>query len=185
MPDDLDRLIDAALASYADPGPDSGFERRLLARIRTTSSQHRRRLIWAAGLPALATAGLMLLFVADTSRHTSPGSRQEKVSQIESARTAPPGMLNAPSPRAAVGVSMHARRSARSGAPMASIPPKLDTFPSPAPLSNEERALVTFVAETPATQHQDLATWLQPAEPIHIAAISIPSIKPPAEGKEQ
>ncbi len=183
MPDDLDRLIDAALASYADPGPDSGVERRVLARIRTTSLQHRRRLIWAAGLPAFAAAGLMLLFVTNMSRHTGLGSQREKVSQIESVRTAPPGGLNAPSRRAAVGSSMYARRRARSAAPMA-IPPKRDTFPSPAPLSHEERALVALLAHTPATQRQDLAIWLQPAEPIHIATISISSINPPAEGKE-
>jgi hypothetical protein len=184
MPDDLDRLIDGALASYADPGPDSGLERRLLARIKTTSLQRRRRLIWAAGLPALATAGLMLLVVANTSRHTRLGSQQEIGSQIESSRTSRSGTLNPLFPRATVRSSSHARRSARSTAPIATIPPKRDTFPSPTPLSNEERALVTLVAQTPAAQRQDLAVWLQPAEPIHIAAVSIPLINPPAEGKE-
>ena len=48
--DDLDLLIDSALATYADPGPDSGLEDRVLvtlAAVRTETPRERARLAHA------------------------------------------------------------------------------------------------------------------------------------------
>ena len=50
----FDRLLDSALSSYADPGPDSGLEQRVLVRIAEGSrTQTRSVRLWAL---ALATA---------------------------------------------------------------------------------------------------------------------------------
>jgi hypothetical protein len=184
--DDLDRLIDTALASYADPGPNSGLERRVLTRINTAraSSRRHRRLIWATLLPAAVMASVLLLFVASTSRRAQPHAHPQAGAQLveKPISSAPFGKLSA-APRAAE------RSGTRKAAPhailRASAMPKLDIFPTLVPLSSEERALVSLVAETPVAERQDLTTkWLQADEPIHIADLSIPSINPPAEGKE-
>jgi hypothetical protein len=182
--DDLDGLIDMALASYADPGPNSGLERRVLARINSTqaSARDRRRLIWAAGLPAAVTASILLLFVVSTMRHAQPDAHPETGALIEKPPQAPLSKHSVP-PRAVA--RSGTRKAARHAILQASAMPKLDVFPTPAPLNSEERALVDLVATTPAAQRKDLtAAWLHVDEPIHIAAISIPSINPPAEGKE-
>jgi hypothetical protein len=182
--DDLDGLIDMVLASHADPGPNSGLERRILARINVTQvfAQRRRRLIWAAGLPAAVTASFLLLFVVSTMRHAQPHAHPETGALIEKPLATPFGKLSAP-PRPVV--RSGTRKAARHPIIQASAMPKLDVFPTPTPLSGEEKALVDLVATTPAAQRKDLtAAWLHADEPIHIATISIPSINPPAEGKE-
>lgn len=182
--DDLDHLIYEALASYADPGPNSGLERRVLTRINTArASRRHRRLIWAAVLPAAVMASVLLLFVASTLRRAQPHVHSQTGARIEKpVSSAPIGKLSAPQ-------RANARSSTRKAAPhtilRASAMPKLDIFPTPVPLSSEEKALVDFAAAASAAQRQDLtATWQPADEPIHIAEISIPSINPPAEGKE-
>ncbi len=180
--DDLDRLLDVALTSYADPGPNSGLERRVLARISARFPRRRRQLIWA--MSAVAFVSILLLFVSNGLRHIGPHQGPETGSFIAPPPPSASGKFNI-SPRVVVRSGMHPRRVARRALPKQSTIPKLDVFPSPAPLSKQEEALVGLLAETPAPQRQHLAVWLQPAKPIHIAAISIPSINPPEEGKEQ
>lgn len=181
--DDLERLIDGALASYADPGPSSGLERRILARISTThaSTRRRRLLIWATGLPAAAVACTMLLFVSSSFRHAQPHPHKESGSPVAKVPFSAAGAA----PRMPVRSVIHERKASRHAIRQVSAMPKLDIFPTPAPLSSEEKALIGLVAETPVAKRQDLTTkWLQADEPIHIADLSIPSINPPAEGKE-
>jgi hypothetical protein len=71
--DELDRLLDSALARYADPGPDSGLENRILNRIAAEAVpvRRRRRLAWAIAAPV--AAGLLLLAVlAGTRQFRAP-----------------------------------------------------------------------------------------------------------------
>ena len=41
--DELDILLDSALTTYADPGPDSGLDQRILTRISTEAAPAPRR----------------------------------------------------------------------------------------------------------------------------------------------
>src|SRR6185312_1147206 len=61
--DQLDRVLDSALATYADPGPDSGLEQRILGRIanEATPAPRRRWLAWSIALPV--AAGLLIFAV--------------------------------------------------------------------------------------------------------------------------
>src|SRR5271168_4583232 len=62
--DDLDPLLDAALATYADPAPAPGLTNRILAS--TTRLEHRphprRWMAWA--VPALAALLLLAIFLS-------------------------------------------------------------------------------------------------------------------------
>ena len=62
--DDLDLLLDSALASYADPGREAGLERRVLAALATAQNlrvpgsifaRSRRWMPWAIALSAAAS----------------------------------------------------------------------------------------------------------------------------------
>lgn len=60
--------------------------------------------------------------------------------------------------------------------------PKLDVFPTPQPLTSQERALVSVTTEAPVPVRKALAdAQTQDNFPIHIAAIHIPPVEPLVE----
>jgi hypothetical protein len=72
--DELDLLLDAALATYADPGPHSGLEERVVAALRGERGRRvasaPRRWVWAVGIPIAAS--LLLWIAAGRIKHTTP-----------------------------------------------------------------------------------------------------------------
>jgi hypothetical protein len=179
--EELDRLIDAALTSYASP--ETGVEARVLARIAEArrSRQVRGWLIAGSGL-ALA-ASILLLFGFNTRLAHTPVT----TNQTERLAAAAPAIAVKPVPHLASPTEPRRRAAAehlRTGTRLPGIP-KLAVFPTPAPLSAEERALVRLATETTSEERKNLLeARQQAAEPLHIASISIPPIEPPAEGKE-
>ena len=61
--------------------------------------------------------------------------------------------------------------------------PKLDVFPSPEPLGQQEQVLVTLASQPASPAVQQVLTNTQDDKPLEISAIHIPSIVTPDEGK--
>lgn len=191
--DQLDLLIDSALATYAEPS--SGMEKRLrdalaVKRLAGPSQSKKlafsiRRIVpWAIGLAAAACV-LLVLLVNNGQR---PRKTQARItlSQPQPQRTmALPGIAaSKPSARAFVRTS-----SSRAALHLASVPqtaalPKLDVFPTPQPLTPEEQALVAFVARAPEDERKAVVEAQQKMEtPIGVAAIHIPPLESPDKGQ--
>src|SRR4051812_20291392 len=113
--DDLDKLLDAGLASYAAAEPRTGLERRVLAHV--TAARRRPWMWWLAVAAPVAAA----LFVIATHRPAAtPQAPPTPIAQTQSVPTAAPVVV-AP-------VRQHmVRRVARVR------PAKRDQFPTPAP----------------------------------------------------
>lgn len=181
-PDNLDRLLDSALTTYARAGSGIDLETRILTGIERVRTRRRARnpLLWG-GVLALAASILLLLVVNTRSPHIS---RTTQTQHPLTART--PAGLEEPAPHATTPSKPHrvdaiaCRRRARPS-PL----PKLAVFPSPQPLNAEETALVHLANKTTDEERKGIRdAQRKTAEPLHIAAISIPPIEPPAEGKE-
>jgi len=143
--DDLDRVLDAALAEYSTVEPRAGLEDRILANLRAAVRPQRPSL-WRWGLAATALT-VILIGIALSLRFEEPAL--------------PPGI----SIRTALPISIShglaielARRHAIPARPRVQHPrppeteaanPKLDQFPSPEPLSAEEIALAQYVKNFP------------------------------------
>jgi len=143
--DEVDRLLDAALKQYAAVQPREGLEGRILARMRSETAE-RASHAWWRWLRAAAAVGALAVAIAMTLRpHARP---QPMVAQHPSV-TLPAGKLAASSqPRKTV------QRPTRRVHAVAEIQvpkalPKLDQFPSPQPLSEEEKLLASYVAVYP------------------------------------
>ncbi len=150
--DDLDRVLDAALAKYAAVDPRTGLEERVLAHVRTAPPQPPRRM-WLQW--SLAAGVVVIAFVAVLgwrSRHAPHPVIANR----------PPVTIQSPSiqevnsaahSRAKVAAPKHAsiRKSLVHPvlAAKAVAHPKLDQFPSPQPLSTEEIALAQYVKNFP------------------------------------
>jgi hypothetical protein len=160
--DELDRILDAALAKYATAEPREGLEGRVLATLRAERARLPNRTSWRwSAMAALAAVIVVALALASRSDKklrpvvtTHPSSAKpapKEVPQIFSS-----GRLKEVRPQkrsARRGTSV--RRSqpeiviaANPGSPKRSSP-KLDQFPSAQPLSEQEKILANYVAQYP------------------------------------
>ena len=149
--DELDRALDAALAKYAAVEPRAGMEGRILANLHAQPSVGNHswwRWTFAAAALALVVFALALAW---RSTRGSPQIAHEKTATVprqpqqEQQHTDVGVVARVATARAVRG---HAPVRRRSPVVVASIP-KLEQFPSPQPLSDEERALARYAAHFP------------------------------------
>jgi hypothetical protein len=181
MPTDreLDQMIDAALSSYSATEARSGLEQRVLHHA-LAETRHKRNLFWAWALAIPATACLLVaLFFA--ARHNSHRNTLEATATNAPAPTVPsphqtPATNSIPSPQKR---SIPHRVSAQPSSTHETLP-KEDVFPSPSPLTAEERAAIALVRvrTAPMPQQSDRAARVE-IDPIHIAELQIKPIAPP------
>ncbi len=217
--DELDLLLDSALATYADPGPDSGLEQRVLAGLEAARKSgersggfagRRRWLPWIIAVPA--AAGLLILWLSNARIVRVPATQPPSALQANRSQPSSPGSSSTPQQERPSGAK--ARNAFRVGtARLKSCPdtkpmrapgacaatqpavspesqianaalPKLDVFPTPAPLSAEERTLVAVADAGPPPQREALIVSQKNLDtPLNIAALNIPPLAAPGEGK--
>jgi hypothetical protein len=192
----LDQILDAALSTYADPGPNSGLDDRVLAHIaaaRPTAKaepvpfkhstravpllrpgkdamNRRRWLPWAIALPVAACLLLIFFMPKDAPLHSN-----------QTNQASPPAPLAAMCAEAPETGTMHRKphlqpvARAAQPAPL----PKLDVFPTPRPLTTEEQALIVFISRASDSERKALIESQEQLQaPISIAAIRIPPLEP-------
>jgi len=153
--DELGRELDAALAKYAAVEPREGLEERVLASLRAERARVPDRAWWQWSVIA-AVAAVLVVALALAWRSGKPS--QPTVANHSSAP------MQAPKEPATQIVSNGEENGVRTSAPnpprtiaahhslpavIASAQPKLDQFPSPQPLSEQERILKNYVAKYP------------------------------------
>lgn len=168
--DELDRMIDGALASYSGAEPLAGLEERVLNRVRVAEAERPRLRLWRWVLVGSVLAALVVVaIVLRTQRNPAP--KTNDIARVETlaplvqtpAREAP---RVAPT-RRGVGKVFQPKRL-----------PKLEQFPAPAPLTAEERALLAFVERSPKDAQQAFADLQKRTnERIEIEAIQIPPLQ--------
>ncbi len=164
--DRLDRELDAALGNYAAAEPRAGIEERILANLRAARKEASVRSWW--GWPAMGTlaavvvAGVLLAvrFGQQATNRTIPNGdgRLLAVTRPAGSQAAENNRLGGDASPAAGKTAMrgadpHLRPRIRlhlhphSGENESVAAPKLDVFPSPQPLSEQERMLAAYVAQ--------------------------------------
>jgi hypothetical protein len=151
--DRLNHVLDVALTRYGAVEPGAGLEPRILSRLQSETRTIPIRAWWswsAAG--AVAWLLVMASLAAwQSGRPAKTVALRQASAPIEiltppstSATSSVPGPVRFPSARA---VHTRPRRSH----PLAAVAdePKLDQFPSPRPLSEEELALTRYVKQFP------------------------------------
>jgi len=194
--DELDRLMDAALRTYAEPGADSGLERRVLDRIAAgrKSEPAESRPYWLRSRRVLAlsfsaAACLVLLAIVAPRLFHRPVQHTEESRQIaapaqSTGRTAPVITARATDLRIQKTVRHMSKVSPALHPALQVSLPKLDQFPAPQPLTTEEKALIALAEQQPDHADNLLTDQLaQPPEPLTVAAIKIAPIEMPSPGK--
>lgn len=183
--DELDLLIDAALTTYADPGPESELARRVLDRIAAEPAPRRSWLLPALVLP-IAACLLLVFLIHPRPRITAPRSIQtNQAAHLQKPEELIPRTQPPPAPKMLAQRAKSAARNSSSAVRAAhSEPlPKLDVFPTPEPLSPQERALAVLAARTPQAELQALAKSQQQEVPPTIASLHVMPLEPPDKGE--
>jgi len=162
----LDRLIDGALAGYAEAEPLAGLEERVLRRVHVAKSRRRRLFAWALGI-GLAAAAAIVAIVMET--RPAPVVRTVDVARVTPPQPQPVMQQPLVRPQRARVIRGRARP----------VPlPKLEQFPAPTPLTQEERALMAFVHRDPKEAEQVFGELRKQADqPIEIQPIEIAPLR--------
>lgn len=191
--DDLDLLIDAALATYGDPGAD-GLEERTLRGVQRHLASRRppRYLRWLAWSVAPAAAACVLAFIffptlpsKNPVKDTDHSGTQENPRGNNAAVTKNPvpaaGSRTTPGPARAAGTRTKPPLSTETA--KANPLPKLDVFPTPAPLDEQVEALAFFIRQAPPNEVKELlAKQAQADAPLAFKQLEIPPLEPLDEG---
>jgi VirB8 protein len=148
--EDLASILDAALKQYGDVEPRAGLEARVLSNIRIEQERiGERRWNWTAALAAIAVAGALgaIMFLI-----RKPDVRPQVVAiHAASGLIAKDAIaVGIKPPRADRPSTSSSRRKPRPivrAIASADDSPKLEQFPSPRPLSEQEEILARYVRE--------------------------------------
>ena len=164
--DRIDEILDEALSSYASVEPRAGLENRVLETVRAAKTDAKR--LWRRfALAASALVCIALLYWTGSASRPRP--------QTTIAAT-PPDLPIQSYPRSLV-LTHTVQRLTLKQTPL----PQLAQFPTPSPLTPEERALMGFVAHQPKLAAEAFEDLKAQSKPIEIEAISIPPLQPAAE----
>jgi len=155
---DVDKWLDGALSQYCNAEPRTGLESRVLAKLEAEQNRlaSRRRWWWALGSATALAAMVLAVWFWQNGREVRPGSTAG-ISTTTHPGDAQGSIEPGPVPKIAhpprsyppkqVAMRRPASRPLRN-LTVASTP-KLDQFPSPRPLSEQEKILVSYVAQYP------------------------------------
>jgi len=145
---DLDRILDAALAKYASVEPREGVEERILANLRAADTRSAQRVWWNWAFAAVLAAAFMIAAAVVW--------QWNKASQPPIGVYLPPVNVAPIAPRTAnrdlsppLQKKQHRTIRPRLQPEAAAANPKLEVFPSPLPLSEQEKILASYVAGYP------------------------------------
>jgi hypothetical protein len=150
----LDDQLDAALAKYAAVEPRAGLEHRILA---TLKAQERQATgvawwRWAGTLAVVLVITILVVWRAEKHRSEQVVRHPANPSQKSQPQIANMGLAGKHQQSPVAG--RRPRKRASPGVTQAvgerSAKPKLDQFPSPQPLSQEELVLARYAVEFPA-----------------------------------
>ena len=148
----LDRILDAALAKHAAVEPRAGLEGRVLANLRAERSRPAER-YWRSWGLAGAVAAVSVIAIALALRPEKPAKPT-----IADHHNVPAQTVHEPEPRVAGDNHGVVKDLLKPGYKRQNVPhslelavrtPKLDQFPSPQPLSEQELALAQYVRDFP------------------------------------
>lgn len=151
---DVDQLLDAVLAQYGKAEPRAGLETRVLANLRAErdriASRHRW---WWAGIAVATAAIAVAVWLGHGDGARTPGISPSTVARHENRERADhPAVHPDPQPRVTQQAkeAVH-RRPIRPEVhnPQAGEAAKLEQFPAPAELSDQEKLLARYVQEFP------------------------------------
>jgi hypothetical protein len=151
--DEFDRVLDAVLAKYAAAEPRAGLEERVLANLRAEQARDAEH-AWGRWRAIAAVAAVIVVVVAlflRPDKLSHPVVADHPSTPMEAPKERETDVISN-AQRREVRPHVRVRKPAlRPSPPDVAIAraPKLEQFPSPEPLSEQEKLLQNYVAQNP------------------------------------
>ncbi|HYK34961.1 hypothetical protein [Alloacidobacterium sp.] len=167
---ELDAKFEQALTSYADPakaGDPQALTRRVLVAL-----EERRQHYWWVRLTIAAPALACLLLVAFLTQRQHQSANQTTTRAVQVPAT-PPILPSASTAEVSHVEQVHVTAARHAQKHL----PKLDQFPTPTPLTEQEQLLIQFSGQAPTSTKQQIAkTQKESDAPLRIADLTIPKL---------
>lgn len=148
--DDLGRALDAALAKYAAVEARAGLEERILANLRAEQARAEPRAWWRWGFAAAATVLVIAAVLAwKTAWPAHPAIVNRPPMEVARPPKQAPGIAKGGGEMTTTHAPAVRKHTPKPNPVTVAATPKLDVFPSPRPLSEEELALAQYVRNFP------------------------------------
>jgi len=148
MRDELDDILNAHLAKYATAEPRPGLEHRILAKLRADETRAEVRALpkWilAGAAVAIVVIAVAISWKPGKPLHPAVANRPPVTVEIPNPKPTP-----LDKDKLASGQKLIRKHRALQPRTAVAADPKLDQFPSPEPLTEEELALVRYVRNFP------------------------------------
>ena len=154
MDDKLERILEEGIASYAAGEPLIGLPERILGGIGADGRHRKWNLGWGV-VAALGTAGMAWLMLLPAHKGEARPVQIAAVTKAE--------VLTAPL------AERHEKRRARPAKTL----PKLPIFPTPTPLTAEERGLMALIKQDPEGTAAAFESLHKKSEPLEIEEIVV------------
>ena len=149
----LDNLLDSGLKQYGQVLPRTGLETRVLANLRAEQeNQVAHTWLWwptVVTVTLCAFAAGALFMIRKPSNNPELRIQRSALDTDNQGRLGPVATNPASAPMLSPGSKWGTSVRSRSRGASISVEPRLEQFPSPAPLSEEEEALVRYIRERP------------------------------------
>lgn len=150
----LDEMLDAMLSAYSSVEPRPGLETRIVASVKEQAAKSTATwgFRWTWAVAALATALVIAVYVSRIQTHrmepqVATRPQPENSAPVWSIRSSPPPKITESHPSTRRQGTQTARLTRPSADHVISI--KQDVFPSPSPLSEQEKLLLRYLTRTP------------------------------------
>ncbi len=170
---DFEAEFERAVATYVDP-VDEENPQLLAARIIAMSTARQRKKRWLIGI-SIAVPAVTCLLVMTLLHFPQPDSQPRAVSPTSIPAISPSTVASGIKPPVAKPLLKAARREIGRNEPRRL--PKLDQFPAPTPMTEQEQLLIQFATQAPRNTQRSIAkTQKQLHEPLSIAKLVIPRL---------
>jgi len=156
----VDDLVEASLARYSSVPPRLGLEGRVLAHV-AAARERRPWFTWAGRLAAGALAAIIAVGVFNLMHGRRNPSLPPSIAIV---KTSPPtpttghGPITLPPGRGRAILPASKRPAPQVNIVLARVENKLSVFPSPSPITEQEKLLAQYVRTTPPGALSALAT---------------------------
>jgi len=149
----LDNLLDSGLKQYCQVLPRTGLETRVLVNLRAAQGDRgaRPRTWWAIAVTVAlcAFAACVLFMIRTPSNNPALGLPPSAIDTTSQRQLGPVATNPVPASTLSAGSKLGTGVRSRSRVALVSVQPRLEQFPSPAPLSEQEEMLVRYIRERP------------------------------------